>query len=1116
MAQRDIDYIAKDFDSIVDALITYATTNFGPDTAANRQWTSFNTDDFSRTWLELVAYVGDLIFYYLDIEATQSTLETATLRSAVLNIAKQFGFVVATASSSSGLAKFKLNTSGTVPVGFRLAAQNGAEFFVSSSAPAPGSATLEPLIPVIQGIQRSETFTARGVQNEEFILGFTSLVVDLTNPISSLVSPGIKVNGNDYTLVNSFIRSLPSDKHFRVMIGNDGVVTLRFGDGIFGKQLSANDSVVVSYRTGGGTIGNIPSDTLTTLTDSNPIIDSVTNTDSFSGGADEPTLDQLKELIPDSLKTLQRAVTIADYGDIIEANFNNVSKAKAEQNTSDPGIDVNIYVVPAGNTISKITTNLPLFSAVSDFIDERKTVTTTFKILDAFGINIVMKMTVYLKTGASRSLVDSNIKSALSTYLDLNQGGADQTGTKFGQTILLNDIYALVDSVEGIDRFEITKLHYVPRMEITAATGTNYLLSAVELYPTADISEWLVGADFNSNSPNYNTFTVFRKFTGNVSNLGENNLTDDKLNLSIVEGTTTGINTVGGQNLIFDSAKTFLVDEFVGGSTPLTITNVTGNTWNFAGAAFIPRAGDRITQAGNTARVTEVLDTNTFVLATAYPNALIDTGPSTILKRDNYLFVDASNNVWTIDDNDSHSIALSAFAINNTIVSDVTGGAYKIVKSLIGQNILFHDLIFANIEYNTNNGIFRENSSFNLVGTIGDQYWVSVPQVNKGNFGLPVTLDKFESNTPDVGYGRIHCAGNPDLTGITYGIDSNYVVIDSNLRVFEIVGINNLAKTLDILHDATTTPAPAVGLPLGPSSTGKPAAITPRYYSDESEVSFVIGLANKPSGLGFQAIGNIALSKQTITSAVRLTGTVTVTTAEDHDLVVGQTVDIAGTGDVGFVGQFVIVSVPVLNQMTYAQAGADTSTSGGFASITGYDIADGKQFSLDDGVNPPVTFEFNKTGGVSGSNVPITYVDVDDAADIKTAIINAINGAPLLAISASDGTGIFGTDEVAFLQNDSIGIVGNNSILPPSLGIPGIIIAGMAGGIGTGHSIPTPVIPGPGETVNDFGVSSGGSVVDHFQFRISGYLNDIVNLRNSEIPQINTTDIEIDFRGGVT
>lgn len=1024
---RSIDYVAKDFDSIVDALIAYATVNFGPDTSANRQWTDFNVDDFSRTWLELLAYVGDLIFYYLDVQATQSNLQTATIRSAVLNIAKQFGFVVPTATSATGLATFTLNSQQTVPVGFRLAAANGAQFFVASTTPAPGSTALQPILSVIQGEQKQDTFSAQGVQNEEVVLSYSPLVRDLDNAISSLHSPIVTVNSNQYTLVDSFVNSLPEDKHFALFTDSEGRSILRFGDGIFGKKLSPNDEIVVNYRIGGGSIGNIAANTLTTLVDSSTFIESVTNTSAFSGGADEPSTDRLRDLIPAHLRTLERAVAVNDYADILLANFPNVSKAAAEENTEDPGVDVNVYVVPSGNSITAITANPSLLTSVGDFIDERKTVTTVVSIRDAYAVDTLFKVEAFLVSGASRAEVEENIEASLENFFDLESGDIDGNGTKFGQQILLNDIYALVDTIEGISRFEIKKFHYVPRTIETFSVGANYLMGDVTLFPGAEASEWLVAPIGTASSPNYIPYKVFQKIRGNVSNLSEGSLSDDTLNFSVVESATSAIDISGTYSLIFDSTKTFRSNEFVGGATPVTLTNVSGNTWDFSGAAFEPRPGDRIQQGSNFAFVNEIVDADTFTLSAGAP-APLSNGAAELI-RDEFLVVDATNNVWTIRANDAHSIEVSEFAINNTTVSDITEGEYKIVKSHIGANLIFRNLVFQNIEYNTHNTLYRADSNFNLVGTIGDEFQISRPQMEEGNFGVPVTIDGFSSNTPSTGKGRVHFAGNPDLSSVTAGASSNYVLIDSNKNIFEVVAVDNVAKTIDIIHQAGTTVNPKI-------SGGSPASVCERYYSDNREVSFVVGIANLSTGLGFQAIGSI--------------------TCVDPSL-----------------------------------------------------ISDGETFILDDGVNPPTTFEFNKTGGVAGGNVAVDITTAADADDVRDAIISAVGVAPSLAISATNG----GTATV-FLQNDTLGTAGNNPIIS-GVADPGFIVVGMSGGANSG-SQPTPILPAPAAEPDDLGIDVSGTPLDNFQFRISGYADDITNLRKNEIPQFSGDDLELDLRGGVS
>ena len=70
-----------------------------------------------------------------------------------------------------------------------------------------------------------------------------------------------------------------------------------------------------------------------------------------------------------------------------------------------------------------------------------------------------------------------------------------------------------------------------------------------------------------------------------------------------------------------------------------------------------------------------------------------------------------------------------------------------------------------------------------------------------------------------------------------------------------------------------------------------------------------------------------------ITSAVRSTNVVTITTAEAHSYPVGMSVLIAGVTTSTFDGTFTIASVPTTTTFTYAQTAANASSSGGTASL---------------------------------------------------------------------------------------------------------------------------------------------------------------------------------------
>jgi uncharacterized phage protein gp47/JayE len=67
--------------------------------------------------------------------------------------------------------------------------------------------------------------------------------------------------------------------------------------------------VATSYRIGGGSLGNVNANTLTSLGRALAYIDTVTNPVPASGGADRETIDEAKARAPYTIKSRDRAVT---------------------------------------------------------------------------------------------------------------------------------------------------------------------------------------------------------------------------------------------------------------------------------------------------------------------------------------------------------------------------------------------------------------------------------------------------------------------------------------------------------------------------------------------------------------------------------------------------------------------------------------------------------------------------------------------------------------------------------------------------------------------------------------------------------------------------------------
>tara|TARA_R110000824_G_scaffold232511_3_gene420604 strand:+ start:7295 stop:9088 length:1794 start_codon:yes stop_codon:yes gene_type:complete len=92
-----INYTNRDFNSIRDDLMEYAKRYY-PDT-----YKDFSQPSFGALMVDTVAYVGDVLSFYVDYQANESFLSTAIEYNNVLRLAKQYGYKFSPSASSSGV-----------------------------------------------------------------------------------------------------------------------------------------------------------------------------------------------------------------------------------------------------------------------------------------------------------------------------------------------------------------------------------------------------------------------------------------------------------------------------------------------------------------------------------------------------------------------------------------------------------------------------------------------------------------------------------------------------------------------------------------------------------------------------------------------------------------------------------------------------------------------------------------------------------------------------------------------------------------------------------------------------------------------------------------------------
>ena len=98
--KKIVKYTNRSFNGIKQDLIEHAKTYYP------ENYNDFNKSSFGSMMLDSVAYVGDMLSFYLDYQVNESMLATAIEPSNVRRIAKQYGYNYYGTPAAYGTATF--------------------------------------------------------------------------------------------------------------------------------------------------------------------------------------------------------------------------------------------------------------------------------------------------------------------------------------------------------------------------------------------------------------------------------------------------------------------------------------------------------------------------------------------------------------------------------------------------------------------------------------------------------------------------------------------------------------------------------------------------------------------------------------------------------------------------------------------------------------------------------------------------------------------------------------------------------------------------------------------------------------------------------------------------
>lgn len=355
-----LDYTSFDFDTIKAEIIEKLSAE------AVFQDYNFSGSNIN-TLIELVAGVGDLFGFYLNMTANESFIDTASLFENLNKLANLVGYKVTGYKSSVALldlttvlASYDLTSKDnykiTIPKFSRFTCSETTEeghviYFTNpdeiiylidtDSLTVPISAqsiTIETSL--IQGnpldVGSELTFVTTGEPHQRYIID------DELQAIEDYMI--LTVDGVEWEHVDTLYHNVDSiSKVYTTKFNKDKKVEINFGDGTFGVKPALNSELKIRYITSLGEDGNIVAGIIngTTATISEIASDGTsitlpsnyftfTQAENSTGGANPEDEEDIRKKAPSSFRAQNRAVTKQDYKDLLEANFNEyVYKIKA-------------------------------------------------------------------------------------------------------------------------------------------------------------------------------------------------------------------------------------------------------------------------------------------------------------------------------------------------------------------------------------------------------------------------------------------------------------------------------------------------------------------------------------------------------------------------------------------------------------------------------------------------------------------------------------------------------------------------------------------------------------------------------------------------------------------
>jgi hypothetical protein len=459
----NLNYTNQDFWSMKTRLIEFIRQKFGA------EFSDFVESSLAIMLIENWAFLADTLSFKMDQTANEIFIDTVTEIENAFRLAKLVGFQPQPPIAARSLWTATLNnpvlTDVVIPAPFDLQVSTGNQQLFIELFPAdannnpifdqdiiiPAGSVANASIIGLEGITRLLETTGNGTVGQTIALTEIPVIYD---------SVRVSVDGVVWTEVDYFTDSQPR-REFRVEFDSTYQAFVIFGNNRAGIVPSQGSSIAITYRQGGGSIGNIVSGTIEKQTIINvpglefsvPV--GLRNYTKGEFGYDGDTIEDIRNKLPAWVRVQNRAVTGLDYKTLADQFATpyqgQIGKSTAVlRNYGCSGNIIDLYILAMdGNDKLKQASN-ELKVELENHIDSLKMLTDFVCIRDGQIVYVDTNLDVVLDRFYRKFEDELRIKiqRRITSFFSLQNWD-------YGDTLRDSDIVKILSDLSEVERYEV-------------------------------------------------------------------------------------------------------------------------------------------------------------------------------------------------------------------------------------------------------------------------------------------------------------------------------------------------------------------------------------------------------------------------------------------------------------------------------------------------------------------------------------------------------------------------------------------------------------------------------------------------------------------------------------